>query len=55
MRASLNYINKPDFLRAYFKTRKETLVISYIYSGFSATSLIPYNPNRVLEKLYITL
>jgi hypothetical protein len=55
MRVGLNHIDKPDFLQAYYETRKEALIMSHIQSGFSATGLVPYNPDRVLEKLHVTL
>ena len=55
MRAGLNHIDKPDFLQAYYETRKETLIPGHIQSGFAGTGLIPYDPDRVLEKLHVTL
>lgn len=55
IRTGLNHIDKPDFLQAYYETRKETLITSHIQSGFAATGLVPYNPDRVLEKLHVTL
>jgi hypothetical protein len=55
IRAGLNHIDKPDFLQAYYETRKETLITSHIQSGFVATGLVPYDPDRVLTKLHVTL
>ncbi|KFY98186.1 hypothetical protein V500_01781 [Pseudogymnoascus sp. VKM F-4518 (FW-2643)] len=55
MRDGLNHIDKPDFLTAYNETRQETLILDNIRSGFAATGLISHDPNRVLEKLHITL
>ena len=47
----VNYINKPDFLIVYVLAREESIAINIVYSGFAATGLVPYNPNRVLSKL----
>lgn len=55
IRASLNHIDKPDFLKAYSTTRLEALSTNNIRNSFIATSLVPYNPDRVLEKLHVTL
>jgi len=55
MRAGLNHIDKPDFLQAYYETQKETLILGHIQSGFAGTGLIPYDPDRVLKKLHVTL
>jgi hypothetical protein len=51
MRASVNYINKPDFLIAYITARTETIVTDIIRNGFIATGIVPYDPKRVLLKL----
>jgi hypothetical protein len=55
IRAGLNHIDKPDFLKAYSITRLEALNTNNIRNSFIATSLVPYNPDRVLEKLHVTL
>jgi hypothetical protein len=55
MRVGLNHIDKPDFITTYYETRQETIVTSNIQSGFTATGLVPHNPDRVLEKLHVTL
>jgi hypothetical protein len=55
MRVGLNHIDKPDFLTTYYKTREETINTSNIQSGFTASGLIPYNPDRVLEKFLVTI
>ena len=51
MRNGVNYIDKPDFLTAYHKARTEAMTPAIARSGFAATGLVPFNPERVLEKL----
>jgi len=51
MRVGVNYINKSDFLLAYLTARTESLTSNTICSGFAATGLVPYDPERVLSKL----
>jgi hypothetical protein len=51
MRNRVNYINKPDFLTVYHKARTEAITPAIARSGFAATSLVPFNLERVLEKL----
>ena len=47
----VNYIDKHDFLKAYFITRTQSMSIANIQSGFTATGLVPHNPERMLLKL----
>ena len=51
MRARVNYINKPDFLTAYCSAREESIAINIVRNRFTAISLVPYDPERVLSKL----
>ena len=51
IRARVSYINKSDFLPAYFTARIEALIPNTVRSGFAATGLVPYEPERVLSKL----
>ena len=51
MRVGVNHIDKPDFLMAYVSARREAIIPDIICSGFAATGLVPYNPDRVLAKL----
>ncbi|KFZ24810.1 hypothetical protein V502_00710, partial [Pseudogymnoascus sp. VKM F-4520 (FW-2644)] len=51
MRVGVNYIDKSDFLPAYFTARIESLTSNTIRSGFAAAGLVPYDPERVLSKL----
>ena len=51
MRVGVYYIDKSDFLLAYFTARTESLTSNTIRNGFVATGLVPYDPKRVLSKL----
>jgi hypothetical protein len=51
MRDRVNYINKPDFLTAYNKARTKAMTPTITRSGFAATRLVLYDPDRVLLKL----
>jgi len=51
MRVGVNYIDKSDFLPAYFTARTEALTPNTVRSGFAATGLVPHDPERVLSKL----
>jgi hypothetical protein len=51
MRARYNHIEKLDFLTAYTIARIESITPNIVYSGFVATGLVPYDPERVLSKL----
>ena len=55
MRLSFNYIDKFDFLEAYPQARTAIFSADNIKSGFSATRLIPLNPDQVLSQLNIQL
>src|SRR5450432_1634515 len=51
MRNGVNYINKQDFLEAYYNARKEIMNQANISSSFAAARVFPYDPERVLAKL----
>ena len=51
MQNGVNYINKQDFLEAYYTACTETMNQANIYSSFAATGVVLYNPKRVLSKL----
>lgn len=51
MRAELNHIDKADFLTAYSRARIEAITPNIARSGFKATGLVPYDPDRLLSKL----
>jgi hypothetical protein len=55
IRNGVNYINKPDFLHTFYTTRTEAMTLANVQSSFVATRLVPYDPERVLSKLYTQL
>jgi hypothetical protein len=54
VRCGIQHIDKDDFLEIYRKIRPIALTKDNIQSGFRATGLIPYAPERVLSSLTIT-
>jgi hypothetical protein len=55
MRRGQNHIDKLDFLDAFPTARIEAFKAKTIKNSFSATGLVPYDPNRVISKLNIRL
>ena len=53
-RQSIFHIDKADFLGMYKIARTQIFSKRTIKSGFRATGLIPFNPERVLSSLTIT-
>jgi hypothetical protein len=51
MRLGVNHISKEEFLPAFFTAHQQVMRTENIASGFKATGLIPFNPERVLDKL----
>ena len=51
MRVGYNHIDKTDFLPAYMSARTEAITTDIARSGFAATGIVPYDPERVLSKL----
>ena len=51
MRLGVNFISKVEFLSAYIEAHKLSFTTSNILVGFVATSLVPYEPDRVLSTL----
>jgi hypothetical protein len=51
MGLGVNHIDKQEFLLLYQQARAEALHESNIRSGFAATGLVPYEPDRVLSLL----
>jgi hypothetical protein len=51
MRLSINHITKEEFLPTFFTAHQQTMTVKNITSGFRATGLAPFDPERVLEKL----
>ena len=54
-RASYNHIDKLDFLTEYPQARIEAFKPQTIQTSFATTSIIPFDPERVLSKLNISL
>jgi hypothetical protein len=54
-RLGINSIEKDDFLDIFLAARDDSFKGSIIKSAFVATSLVPFNPDRVLSKLNIRL
>jgi hypothetical protein len=52
MGAGVNHIDKQEFLPLYQRARFEALSKQNIQSGFAATGLILYNPDRVLSLIH---
>ena len=55
MRLHINHIDKQEFLLLYQQSRAEALNEKNILSGFAATGLAPYNPDRVLCHLHVQI
>jgi hypothetical protein len=51
----INHIDKQSFLAIYEYSRTKALSAANIRSGFTATGLVPYNPQRVLDSLDIII
>jgi hypothetical protein len=51
MRLSINHITKEEFLPAFLIAYRQVMITEIITSGFKATSLVPFDPQRVLDKL----
>jgi hypothetical protein len=51
----VHHIDKPIFLELFLDARKKTFSLKNITSGFAATGLIPFDPNRVLSRLQVKI
>jgi hypothetical protein len=51
MRLGINHITKEEFLPAFFIAYQQTMTTRNITSGFRATGLVLFDPERVLENL----
>jgi hypothetical protein len=51
MRLGINHITKEEFLPAFFAAHQQTMTTGNITSGFRATGLAPFDPERVLGNL----
>jgi hypothetical protein len=55
MRQGYHHINKIDFIKIYPKAHREAFTLGNITKAFSATGLIPFNPEEVLGWFTIQL
>ena len=55
MRLGINHITKEEFLPAFFAAHQQAMTTETITSGFKATGLVPFNPERVLAELGPTI
>jgi hypothetical protein len=51
IRLSINHIDKEEFLQLYYPAHVQAITEKNIWSGFTATGLVPYDPDRVLSTL----
>jgi hypothetical protein len=51
MRLGINHITKEEFLPAFLTAHRQVITTETITSGFKATGLVPFDPQRVLDKL----
>jgi hypothetical protein len=51
MRLGINHITKEEFLPAFVIAHQQVMTTGNITSGFKATGLVPFDPERVLDKL----
>jgi hypothetical protein len=51
IRLSINYIIKEEFLPTFLTAYRQVITTETITSSFKATSLVPFDPQRVLDKL----
>jgi hypothetical protein len=55
MRLGYNHINKLDFLNTYPTAHWTVFTPQNIQSGFAAAGILPFEPQRVLDKLNILM
>jgi hypothetical protein len=51
IRLGINHITKEEFLPAFLTAHRQVMIARTITSGFRATGLVPFDPQRVLDKL----
>lgn len=51
MRLGINHITKEEFLPTFLTAHRQVTTVETITSGFRATGLVPFDPERVLDKL----
>jgi hypothetical protein len=47
----VNHIDKVEFLALYRQARAQTFSTQNVSSGFAATGIVPFDPDRVLSRL----
>ena len=55
IRLGINHIDKLEFLAMYKQARTDTMIKFNVRSGFAATGLVPYDPDRVLSRLHVQM
>jgi hypothetical protein len=55
MQLGISHIDKLDFLKIFPEARKSAFTAENIQNSFTATGLVPFDPDRVLGKLDIQL
>jgi hypothetical protein len=55
MRLGYNHIDKLDFLNTYPTAHRTVFTPQNIQSGFAAAGILPFEPQRVLDKLNISM
>lgn len=51
IRLGVNHITKEEFLPAFLIAYRQSITPETITSSFKATGLVPFDPQRVLDKL----
>jgi hypothetical protein len=51
MRLSVNHISKEEFLPTFFTAHQQAMTTGNITSSFKATGIVPFDLERVLDKL----
>ena len=51
MRLSNNHITKAEFLPAFHIAHQQAMTAETILAGFTATSLVPFDPEKILQNL----
>ncbi len=55
MRMYINYVSKLEFLCSFYKAFFASITKRNIQGGFARSSLVPYDPEKVLSKLDVKL
>ena len=55
MQVGISHIDKDDFLTLYQEIRLAVFQSGTIQSGFRATRIVPFDPDRVLSELHVQI